>query len=284
MTRGYDQMRRITAPYIDRPVLALPLPRRLQRMIFEVHSRLNSRGPDIPVRWEDVAGVPTRIATPPGARGHLLWLHGGGFAIGSPRTHAALTDALAVATGLEVWSPAYRLAPEHPFPAAPDDCLAVARAMPGAMHIGGDSAGGNLALVTLQALLAEGRPPRSVVLVSPVVDMRPDRTPDPDVREMLLSRNFMRRCSRDYLAGQDDRDPRASPLLGRYEGCPPVHLELSAREILERDGLAIADHLRRAGARVTLHSEPRVPHVFHICAGRSDAADRAVARLAKVLR
>ncbi|UWQ16488.1 alpha/beta hydrolase [Jannaschia sp. M317] len=282
MSRAFDRLRRMTTRYIDRPLLALPLPIAAQRTLFEISARLNARPAAASVVWEDVAGIRTRVSRPAEARGRLLWLHGGGFIIGSPQTHAAFADRMAQETGLEVWLPDYRLAPENPFPAAPDDCTAVARAMPGPFHLAGDSAGGNLALVVLQDMLAREKPPLSVTLISPAVDLREGRDA-PECDEMLMPAAFLTRCRAAYVAGADARDPRLSPILGRYPNAPPVHIELSSREVLERDGQAIARRLREDGARVSTFVEHGVPHVYHLAVGRSAAAEAALLRLKKVL-
>ena len=287
MTSGrapFDRYRAAAARWVDRPVLALPLPIRAHRALFEAQARLNARAPALDVRWETVAGVRCRVATPPRAARRLLYLHGGGFVIGSPGAYAGLTDRLARMAGAEVVAPDYRLAPEHPFPAPVDDCVAVARAMEGPFHLAGDSAGGALALAVLQDLCARGTPPLSVALISPAVDLDAGRPTPEDHDEMLLPERFLRRCVAAYAGGADPADPRLSPIHGRYPGCPPVHVELSAREVLEGDGLAIAERLRAEGAEVAVARTGGVPHVFHLAAGRSPEAERGLRRIARALR
>ncbi|GIT92301.1 alpha/beta hydrolase [Jannaschia pagri] len=283
MSQVFDRIRRFTTRYVDRPILALPLPVGIHRSLFALQAKLMTTEVEVAVRWQDVGGVPTRIVSPPRPKGRLLWLHGGGFVLGSPDTHAGLTDHLALASGLEVWTPRYRRAPEHPWPAAPDDVRSVAQAMPRPFHLGGDSAGGNLALVLLAQALTDGRAPLSVTLISPVVDLRERQDDSRTDAEMLLPRAFLHRCRAAYLRDADGRDRRQSPVLAEFPGCPPVHLELSAREVLEPDGMAIAERLEAAGATVHLHVEPKTPHDYPLCAGRSSAADMAILRMAKHL-
>lgn len=280
-----DRMRAVRALWVERTLLALPLPVTVPRRLFEAQARLLPRVTGVDVEWRRIAGVPCRVARPRDRhpRGRLLYVHGGGFVMGSPRTHAPLTDRLARDAGLEVVAPRYPLAPEAPFPAAVDACRAVARALPPGAHLGGDSAGGGLALAVLQDLLAAGRPPATVVLISPVARLDPARTPPRDHRELLLPEAFLRRCVAAYAPGVAPDDPRLSPIHGRYPGCPPVHLELSAGEILEGDGLALAALLRGHGAPVDVVRAPGVPHVFHLSAGASPAADAGVARLVRAL-
>ncbi|WP_371153506.1 alpha/beta hydrolase fold domain-containing protein [Jannaschia sp. 2305UL9-9] len=284
MSRTFDMMQRYSARYIDRPLLALPLPVQVHRLLFDLQARLATHRPMLPTRWRTIGGVRTRISRPKGARGRILWLHGGGFVLGSPDTHAALTDHLALATGMEVWCPRYRLAPEHPWPAAVNDCISVARAIADTtgrpLHLGGDSAGGNLALMVLRDAVERNMPPQSVTLISPAVDLRADRADPDDDDEMLLPRAFLRRCRQAYLGDAPGTDPRQSPLTVPFPACPPVHIELARREVLEGDSNALIAHLRRGRTKVTVHREADVPHDYHVSAGRSDAANAGVRRIA----
>ncbi|KIT16016.1 alpha/beta hydrolase [Jannaschia aquimarina] len=275
----FDRMRALTARWIDRPLLALPLPIAVHRAMFEMQARLATKTPRLPARWERIAGVPCRIVTPPDAVRRVLYLHGGGFILGSPRTHAGLTDRIASAARAEVIVPDYRLAPEHPFPAAVEDCEAVARALEPGFHLGGDSAGGGIALAVLQDLLRRGTPPATVFLISPVARVDATREAPPDHDEMLLPEAFLRRCIAAYACDVDCSDPRLSPIHGRYDGCPPVHIEVSAREVLEGDGQAVAALLRGYGAPVEVARVEGVPHVYHLSAGYSAAADAAIERI-----
>lgn len=278
MNNAFDRMRRVTAPYVERPILSLPLPFAVQRQAFEIGSRILKNVPPARVGWRTPGGVRTRVVAPERPSGRLLWLHGGGFVMGSARSYAALTDRLAIRARMEVWCPDYRLAPEHPFPAAPDDCTAVATAMPEPFHLGGDSAGGTLALVVLQRLLDIGRPPESVTLISPGTDLSAERDL-PVHAEMVFSEAILRRFQRAYLGDADPTDPRVSPIHGDYAGAPRTLVELSEGEFLEHDGRRLAERLRAQGVEVTLKVEPGVPHDYHIFAGRSAAADRALDRI-----
>jgi acetyl esterase/lipase len=234
----------------------------------------------------DAGGVAALAVEGPGA-GLLLWFHGGAYGLGSPRTHAAMAAALARRAGLAVLLPDYRLAPEHPFPAAVDDALAVWRALvaagrsPGRITLGGDSAGGGLALALLHLILAEGGPaPACVVAFSPWVDLT------------LSGRSLVRLARRDaflpaarvpearnrYLVGADPRDPRASPVLGAFAGGPPVLIQASRAEILLDDARAMAERLSGDGVAVTLDLWGSAPHVWQIYQGRLPEADAALDR------
>ncbi|WP_299817069.1 alpha/beta hydrolase fold domain-containing protein [uncultured Jannaschia sp.] len=278
----FDRMRRVTAPWVERPFFALALPFRLQRRIFEIANRLLRARVALRIEWREAGGIRCRVAIPDGATGRAVWLHGGGFVMGSPESHAGLTDRFAASAGLEVWVPDYRLAPEHPFPAAPDDCLAALRAVPRPYHLLGDSAGATLALAALQDLLPDAAP-QSLTLISPGANLIPVREVH-DHSEMVFSGPALRRFQRAYVGTADPNAPRVSPLFGHYRGAPRTLIELSRGEFLEVDGHRLAARMREDGVPVTVHVEPDVPHDYHLFAGRSAAADRALHRIAAHLR
>lgn len=272
-----------------RPFLALPLP-----WAFHRRAAGSSRPPPSPpgllITRTPIAGIPGRVTSPAAPRGTILWLHGGGFVLGSSGgVYANLAAALARATGMRVVVPDYRLAPEHPFPAGHDDCLAVARALAadafsdGPFVLGGDSAGGCLALAVLAALLADGTPPARVLLASPVIDLDPARPVPLAPGEVMLPLSAVRRFLRDYLGSADIRDPRVSPVHADFAGAPPVLIQCARGELLEGDADAIAARLAAAGAAVTLQKESGVPHAWPVFAGRTPKADRAIAAMAKAL-
>ena len=269
-----------------RPLLALPVPWTLHRRAFELGTPSAARLPGVAVERTRVGAVPCRIVRPEaGAAGTILWLHGGGFVMGSSGgVYLAFGAALAGATGRRVVLPDYRLAPEDPFPAAPDDTLAVARALAaeGPFALGGDSAGGTLAMVTLAGMLADEAAPERVVLASPAADLDPARPVPRGHREMMLPVAMLRRVARDYAGAADPRDPRLSPIHGDYAGAPPVLIQCARGEILEGDADALAARLRAVGASVTLEKEAGVPHVWQLFAGLA-AADRAMASIAAFL-
>jgi acetyl esterase/lipase len=225
----------------------------------------------------------------PEGAGLLLWFHGGAYCLGSPRTHAAMVTALAARAGVGAVLPDYRLAPEHPFPAAVEDARAAWEGLlsegwpPGRVAVGGDSAGGGLALALVHGLLAEGAAaPACVVVFSPWTDMTLSGA---SVRELAWRDAFLpaRRLPdvRDlYLAGADPRDPRASPHLGRFRGGPPTLIQASRAEILRDDAVAVAERMRGDGVEVALELSPGVPHVWQIYHGRLPEADAAIGRAA----
>lgn len=202
----------------------------------------------------------------------VLYLHGGGFVACSPRTHRTITTRLAKYAGCRVLAPDYRLAPEHPFPAALEDAMTAYRWLlkqnysPARIVIGGDSAGGNLALATLLTIRKEKLPmPAAAVCISPWVNMsRPEghawknRKADP-----MLPGNRMAEIARVVLAGEDPYNPVASPVLADLKGLPPLCIHVGTTEILFDDVKQLADNALRDGVDVTFRVFEDTPHVIH---------------------
>jgi len=202
----------------------------------------------------------------------LLYLHGGGFVACSPATHRPITAALAL-QGMQVFVPDYRLAPEHPFPAAIDDVRAVWQALqaqraPGArLVVGGDSAGGNLALALMVALRDAGAAlPDAAALFSPAVDLT-GQSPSLHThgqRDAMFVGEHLANLLTAYLAGQDAAQPLASPLLADLTGLPPLLLHVGCDEVLRDDSLRLATRARQAGVTVRLQQWPGVAHVWQM--------------------
>jgi len=204
--------------------------------------------------------------------GTLLYLHGGGYFACSPSTHRSITVAYAT-RGLKIFAADYRLAPEHPFPAAVDDALAVYRALlgsgiaPETLAIGGDSAGGGLAMATLLAAKAAGLPmPACALLFSPWTDLagtgaslKTNRQ-----RDAMLVSDKLQECVSFYLAGADPKNPLASPLYGNFSGLPPLLIQVGDTEILLDDSTRLAAAARAAGVPVNLKIWPNMPHVWQV--------------------
>jgi acetyl esterase len=256
------------------------------------------------VRDVSVAGaadlIPARVYRPRDeiAPGILVWLHGGGFVLGSPDGSDTTARALAGASGCIVVSVDYRLAPEHPFPAAPEDCYAATNwvtrhaaslgAAEGRVAVGGDSAGGNLAAVV--ALLARDRGGPSIdlqVLVYPVVERAADT---PSYRAFAegywLTAEGMAWFWRHYLSSsRDGADPRASPMLATsLAGLPPAVVATAEYDVLRDEGERYADRLRAAGVPVALRRHDGMLHGFLSCAGVVDEAWAAFEELGRAVR
>jgi epsilon-lactone hydrolase len=220
---------------------------------------------------------------------HILYLHGGGYVIGSPSLYRHLTWRLAAAGRACVLAVDYRLAPEYPFPAALDDAIAAyewlvaSGADPRQVTVIGDSAGGGLAFALLLRCRDEGRLPlpAGVVALSPWTDLAltgPSlsryATADP-----FLDVNGMLPIVACYLGGANPRHPYASPLYGDPKGLPPALIQVGSDEVLHDDATRMADRLREAGCAVALEIWPRMPHVWHLFASIVPEARRAIARI-----
>jgi acetyl esterase len=248
------------------------------------------------------AGGPIRMRfyTPRDLRGPspaLVWFHGGGFTLGGLDSHDALCRFLAEQAMVRVVAVDYRLAPEHPFPGAVEDCLeawdwvcrnASGLAIdPDRIAVGGDSAGGNLATVVAQERVRTGDVvPRFQLLVYPVTDFT---TITQSRREFsqgfLLTESLMQEFSDAYLVGGEDRsDPRISPVRGDLHDLPPAHVVTAGFDPLRDEGEAYAQALRQAGVPVTAVREDRLIHGFANMVGFGTAAPAAVRRLAAELQ
>jgi len=226
----------------------------------------------------------------------VLYVHGGAFVACSPLTHRRLTTALARDSGVPVFAVDYRLAPEHPFPAALDDVLAAYDMLvalgipPGGIVLGGDSAGGGLVLSAALALKARGAwEPKlaGVIAYSPWTDLLATGSTlmtNSESDDMLVGSGASK-SARNYV--QDDAllgDPLASPLYGDLSGLPPLLVFASTIEILLDDSLRLADRARKAGTAVDLVLEPGMPHVWPIFVDVMPEAKRAVARSVAFVR
>jgi epsilon-lactone hydrolase len=242
----------------------------------------------------DAGGVPAfRIATPASHPDrHVLFLHGGGFVSGSSALYRHVTWRFAAAARARLLSVDYRLAPEHPFPAALDDAVNAYRWLLSdgaeARHVAvmGDSAGGNLAFAMLLKAHDEGLPlPAAAVALSPWVDLAlesPSMARNAAADPMLNAANTPK-LVKSYLNGADPRAPYASPLYGDLSGLPPTLIQVGSDEILHDDAVRMAEKLRASGCQVELEIWPRMPHVWHLFATILPEARQAIARVGAFL-
>ena len=221
----------------------------------------------------------------------FLYLHGGGYCVGSPVTHRALTGHLAARCNARVFAADYRLAPEHPFPAAVDDAVAACRGLLAAgvdardLVIAGDSAGGGLAVATALRLRELGQPmPRALVLFSPWTDLSLERAPPPPPGEIMLTLPWITECARAYVAAGDPHDALASPVNADLGGLPPTLVQVGTDEILLGDSRRLHERLQAAGVTTRLEEYPRRWHVFQVNAGVLADADRALDSVAAFTR
>ena len=220
----------------------------------------------------------------------VLYLHGGAYCVGSPATHRAISGTLARLTGANVFVADYRLAPEHPFPAALDDAVAAYRGLlqsgfaAHSIAIAGDSAGGGLTLATALRLRELGeRLPAALVVFSPWVDLgTPDRGPVPR-GEVMISPPWVAECAAHYLAGRAATEPLASPIHADLAGLPPVLVQVGSDEVLLADSRRLQSALEAARVPSELQEYPRRWHVFQANAGVLADADRALAEVGRFL-
>ena len=237
-----------------------------------------------------IGGVPTEVVPGRAAGGQrtVIHFHGGGYCIGSARMARAWAAHLSAQTGCRVVLPGYRLAPEHPHPAALADARAVLSALasqagPGSLVVSGDSAGGGLALAVLLAMRDEGQPrPAGCILLSPWLDLGCDRraVPGPGHREVVLSADWLDACARAYAAPGAWTDPSVSPLRAGHQGLPPLLIQAAADELLAPDAERLAASASAAGVDVTYTRWPGMWHEFVLEPGLLAAADSAVAQAA----
>lgn len=226
--------------------------------------------------------------------GTILYFHGGAWALGSPDTAMSITANLVARTGVPAVSLDYRLAPENPFPAGLDDCLAAYRELlesgtdPSTIAFAGDSAGGNFSMTTCLAARAAGLPmPAAVVAFSPGLDITLTGA-SMDTKagiDPLFSRENLEPIMQTYLAGHDPRHELLSPaVVGDLTGLPPLLLQVGTNEVLLDDATRMAERARAAEVDVILDVVAGVPHVFQMFAGGSlDEADQALDRAALFL-
>ena len=218
----------------------------------------------------------------------VVHFHGGGYVTGTPATSRSWAAPLAAATGATVVLPDYRLAPEHPFPAAPDDAYAVWKELtsgvdPSRIVVSGDSAGAGLALSLATRLRDEGSAlPAGLVLISPWLDLSANRRSDADLvrRDVMLHPAWLERATDAYVGGADLDDPAISPLQGSVSDLPPILVQAGTDDILVPDAIALARGVREAGGEVTLSLGNGLWHDFPMQAGMLAAADGAIRQTA----
>ena len=239
----------------------------------------------VPTEWVEAKAKP--------GEGVLHYLHGGGYAVGSPQTHQPITTRLALGAGVKVAALDYRLAPEHPFPAALDDAVSAYQALlamgtkPSQIVVGGDSAGGNLAIVLALKLRDLGLPqPAALLLFSPWTDMTAsgESMQSRAKAELMLSAEFAAEMRGFYAPGRELAEPLLSPLFADLKGLPPQFIQVGGREILLSDALRYHDAARAAGVNSQLQEWRACWHVWQLHGGAMPEADAALAHAAAFVR
>ena len=285
---------RAGARQLGRRCLDPALPWRVQRTRLHQLTRpvLLPRGTT--VTQQAMGGVPAEVvsARASGRPMTVVHFHGGGYCIGSPRTLRGWAAHLSAQAGCRVVLPEYRLAPEHPHPAALEDARAVLAALadgdaPGPVVVSGDSAGGGLALAVLLSMRDEGLElPAGCILLSPWLDLGRDRRADPGLvrQDVLLTPEWLDACAHAYAAPEAWADHSVSPLLAAHSGLPPLLIQAGTSEQLAPDAELLAASASAAGTDVTYTRWPRMWHDFALQPGLLAAADSALAQAAWFVR
>ncbi|EON93854.1 alpha/beta hydrolase [Marinobacter lipolyticus SM19] len=228
----------------------------------------------------------TRTRHGAATEGVVLYLHGGGYIIGSSSTHRGITGHLAKASGHTIIAPDYRLAPEHPFPAALDDAESAYEGLlkeghaPASIGIAGDSAGGGLAIALAMRLRDKGRPlPASLTVFSPWVDLTHQHLYSPE-REPVLQPRWIEKAAGLYAGKEPRTNPLMSPIHGDLSGLPPLLIQVGSEEILLNDAQRLSEQFNQQGSDATLEIYNSLWHVFHVHAGQLSRATDALAEAA----
>lgn len=279
---------RATLRTLMKPMFHPRIPTSLLRAGMRTLTTTTLRAAGVNMQPISLSGVPGEAASPdqPGDSA-VLYLHGGAYCVGSPATHRAITSHLAHDSGATVFAIDYRLAPEHPFPAASDDALTAYRWLlengyaPEKVFIAGDSAGGGLTLATALQIRDQGLPaPGGLILLSPWVDLSLSRSADPQQPdEVMLSWPTLEHAAALY-AGEQRRHPLVSPLQADLDRLPPTLIIVGTDEILLGDSEALYKKMASAGTPVRLSVYQNMWHVFPIQAGALATANAAITEMA----
>jgi acetyl esterase/lipase len=237
-------------------------------------------------------GLSAEWVVAPGAANErvILYLHGGGYAIGSINTHRELVSRISRAAQARALLIDYRLAPEHPHPAAVEDAVAAYRWLlaegfdPSRIVIAGDSAGGGLTVAAAVALKNAGvPPPAALVCLSPWVDLEliGDSWTTKAEADPIVERDGIIDMANAYLGGKDPRTPLAAPLYADLSGLPPVLIQVGQSEVLLDDAVRLADRGKAAGMEVTLEPWEDMIHVWHLFASMLPEGQEAIDRIGR---
>ncbi len=250
---------------------------------------------DITVTPVNAGNIPAEWVAAPGVDQHrtLLYLHGGGYVMGSPATHRGLVAGLSRAAHCRVLALDYRLAPENPYPAAVEDACATYRWLlaegfaPHNIALAGDSAGGGLTLAALLVLRDAGEPmPGAAVPISPWTDMQAtgDSMRSNVKNDPMVEPGGLMGMAKMYLGNADPTQPTAAPLHGNFAGLPPLLIQVGALETLLDDATRVADKTRAADVDVTLEVWPEMVHVWHLFAPMLPEGRDAILRIGEFLK
>jgi monoterpene epsilon-lactone hydrolase len=273
---------------LGRRCLDPALPWAVQRTRLDQLTRTSLLPRGTRITEQVIGGVSTEVVSVGPPRRTAIHFHGGGYCVGSARTARSWAAHLSAQTGCRVVLPEYRLAPEHPYPAALEDARAVVTALigeatPGSLVVSGDSAGGGLALALILSMRDEGQElPAGCILLSPWLDLGRDRRSIPDLvrKDVLLNPDWLDACARAYADSSIWTAPSVSPLHAGHGGLPPLLVQAGTDELLAPDAELLAASASAAGVEVTYTRWPRMWHGFALQPGLLGAADSAVAQAA----
>lgn len=269
------KLHRPVVKLIGRRLAAAESPEQVRRVIKVTGALLAPcRGVvDEPIGLDRVTGLAVTPKSGATSGRTVLMFHGGGYVFGSPKMYRGLAGRIAKAAAATVYVPEYRLAPEHPHPAAIEDGLAAYRALieqipADHVVVGGDSAGGGLSLAVVQAARDAGLPlPAGMFLLSPWLDLRGPAVEHRNVdTELLIKPAIVDRASDWYRADRSADDPAISPILGGMAGLPPTLVQVTSSELLYGDSEAFVEQARAAGVDVTFEVADDLWHVWHLMA------------------
>ena len=250
---------------------------------------------DIRLEPIDANGVAAEWSLAPGSDPSkvLLFFHGGGYCSGSIVSHRGMVTEAGRAARARTLAVGYRLAPEHPFPAAIEDARSAYRFLldqgiaPSRIVIGGDSAGGGLTLALMTSVRDAREPlPACAWLVSPWVDLQMigASLAEKAVADPLISKSYLEELASAYLAGADPAHPLVSPLNADLAGLPPLLVQVGSAETLLDDAVRIARRAGAADVRVNLEIWPHMIHAWHLWAAQLEAGRRAIASAGAFIR
>jgi monoterpene epsilon-lactone hydrolase len=250
---------------------------------------------DVKCEPVSASGVKSEWVTAPGADAGraILYLHGGGYVIGSINTHRAMAGRLSRAAKARVLLIDYRLAPEHPHPAAVDDAVAAYRYMldqglkPSRIAVSGDSAGGGLTVATLVAIRDVKLPmPAAAAPISPWVDMEGigDSMKSKAAVDPIVQKDGLLKMAQAYLGGKSPRTPLAAPLYADLSGLPPLLIHVGTAETLLDDASRLAERAKKAGVQVTYEPWENMIHVWHLFAPMLDEGQKAIERIGEFVQ
>ena len=255
--------------------------------------RISERVPaDVICEKVNAGGVSAEWISAPGATPDrvILYLHGGGYVVGSINTHRAMVSRIARASDARALAIDYRLAPEHPFPAAVDDTLAAYRWLlaqgcePNKIVIAGDSAGGGLTLAALLAIREAKLPmPAGAVPISPWTDLegKGESVRTRAARDVMVTQENLAHSAKQYYGSNDPKNPLVSPVHADFRGLPPMLIHVGDAEILLDDATRVAERAKSAGVKVDLEVWDDMPHVWHVFAKILPEGQQAIDKIGK---